>query len=285
MNEQKGNDITTEINPAYPPRKSGSVGNVDGKVIVVTGATGMVGRELTPLLITSGASVIAIGRNTDRLNKLGNITKQRLSSLTSAHPSFNGKPTASATEFGNTYAASRVADQLHPMLLDLENQDETILKFEEIINKFGKIDAVIHLVGGWTSGGVTGFEPEKLMDSLANQVIPVANLTTAILDHLVSSSGRFIAIGSNASQEPSGDNTLYASVKAATDAWVSGLASAFKGSGASATTILINAVLTESLASKHPDRDFTGWTPDHLLARKIVEVLEMEYTNGVRLAI
>jgi len=285
VNEQNGNESTKEINPAYPPRKSGSVGDVDGKVIVITGATGMVGRELTPLLITSGATVVAIGRNTDRLNKLGNATKQKLSSLTAAHPSFNGKPTITATEFGDTYAASRVADQLHPMLLDLANQNEAIGKFEEIINKFGKIDAVIHLVGGWESGGVIEFEPDKLMDSLKNQVLPVANLTTAIIDHLVSSSGKFIAIGSNASHEPSGDNTLYASVKAATDAWVSGLATAFKGSSASATTILINAVLTESLATKHPERDFTGWTPDHILARKIVEVLGMEYTNGVHLAI
>ena len=280
-----GSHLDQRRNPFYPPRLAGAVGDVDGKIIVVTGATGVVGRELVPLLITSGATVVAIGRDLDRLIRLTDGTRRRLSSLTATHPSFDGRPTGSASEFGELYAASRVSDQLHPVVLDLTEQDATVSAFDEISQRFGRIDAVIHLVGGWSNGGVLGFDPDKLQELFVNQLLPVANLTTAVVDHLVSSGGRFITVGSNASHAPSADNTLYASIKSAVDAWVSGLAAAFRDTDASATTLLINAVLTETFASKHPDRDFTGWTPDHLLARKLVEALGMQYTNGVHLVI
>ena len=225
-----------------------------GKVIIVTGATGPVGRALVPLLLASNATVVASSRSADRLGKLSRRCEEMV-----------GTPSIA----------------LETVVSDLRDQQAASLLVDGVLDSYGRVDAVFHLVGGWSSGGVTGFDPDTLSQMMSDQVLPVANMSTAALDALTASGGRFITVSTPAASDPQADNTLYASVKVACEAWVRGLAAAFTGSDASASMLLVSAVLTERFAAANPDRDFTGWTPDHLLARKLAETLGTNYINGI----
>jgi short-subunit dehydrogenase len=243
------------INPKiYPPRDLTPIAAANNKIIIVTGSTGPVGIELIPLLLASNATVIASSRSNDHLIKL----RSRITEILGSEPAL-----------------------LETVKTDLAAQEEACELVEKTIKHHGRVDAVIHLVGGWSAGGVTGFDEDTLAGMLTNQVLSIANMTTASIDQLVKSSGRFISISTPAVKNPQGDNTLYASIKAATESWTRGLADAFNGTDASASYLIVTAVLTEQIATKNPNKDFKGWVIDHQLARKLAKTLGASYINGI----
>jgi NADP-dependent 3-hydroxy acid dehydrogenase YdfG len=246
--------MTSNLSFLFPQRNLAPVPAAAGKVIIVTGATGPVGRELVPLLLASNATVIASSRSEQRLSKLRS---------------------RSAEILGSDLAL------LETVVADLRDQRAACDLVDGVLQRHGRVDAVFHLVGGWSAGGVTGFDTQALSEMLTNQVLPIANITTASLDPLVQSAGRFISISTPAAAKPQADNTLYASVKAASESWVRAMADAFNGTEASASFLIVSAVLTERFAATNPTKNFTGWVVDHHLARKLAETLGAHYINGI----
>ena len=97
--------------------------SVDDKIIVISGATGVLGSAMTAYLAEQGARVVALGRNPDKINAL--IAENK----------------------GNRH-------KVFPLIADVTNERDLERAKLELENEFGKIDVLVNLAGGNMAGAV-----------------------------------------------------------------------------------------------------------------------------------
>jgi nucleoside-diphosphate-sugar epimerase len=181
--------------------------------VVVTGASGIAGRAVCARLRDRGDTVIAVGTDAERL------------------------ATVDASE-------RRIAD--------LTNPDAVRALAASVADAHRRVDAVVHLVGGWRAGDsaeVDAWLRPRLVDALANVI-------AAFEGELAASEGR-LAIVSSTAVRP-GATSSYARAKADAEQLVLQLASRLAAADGAATVFAIGslgeegipaAVLAERLAA------------------------------------
>ncbi|WP_323095565.1 SDR family oxidoreductase [Intrasporangium sp. YIM S08009] len=179
------------------------------RVVVVTGATGGTGRATCVALVERGERVVAVGRDDASLASL-------------------------AAEVGSDLLTTRVCD-----LLD---GDAVRALAAEIVDSFGGVDALFHLVGGWRGGKLfTESTDEDWAWLSGNLVDTLRHTTLALHDTLVASGrGRVAIVSAAAASTPTAGNAAYAAAKAAAETWLASLADSFASAdvtpGSAATT-------------------------------------------------
>ena len=140
-----------------------------------------------------------------------------------------------------------------------------------LVERFGRVDGLLHLVGGWRGG--TPLHEADLADwDLLHDLLirTVQHTTRAFHDALAASpAGRFALVSAKQAQAPSNENAAYAAAKAAAEAWTLALADGFaKGEGsATANVVVVDAILTPADArAESPEKEFPGFTPAEHLA-------------------
>lgn len=142
---------------------------------------------------------------------------------------------------------------------------------EGLMERFGHVDGLVHLVGGWRGGQPLHEAPLEDWALLHDLLIrTVQHTTRAFHDALrASDHGRFVLVSAKQAQAPSNTNAAYAAAKAAAEAWTLALADGFAGSAATANIVVVDAILTPRMREQNPDQDFTGFTPAEHLAEAI----------------
>jgi NAD(P)-dependent dehydrogenase (short-subunit alcohol dehydrogenase family) len=140
-----------------------------------------------------------------------------------------------------------------------------------LVERFGRVDGLVHLVGGWRGGEPLHEAPladwELLHDLL---VRTVQHSTRAFHDQLAASGhGRFVLISAKQAQAPSNTNAAYAAAKAAAEAWTLAFADGFEPGGATANIVVIDALLTPRMREEDPGKEFPTFTPAEDLAEAI----------------
>jgi NAD(P)-dependent dehydrogenase (short-subunit alcohol dehydrogenase family) len=140
-----------------------------------------------------------------------------------------------------------------------------------LLERFGRVDGLLHLVGGWRGGTPLHEAPLADWDLLHDLLIrTVQHTTRAFHQALVAAEhGRFVLVSAKQAQAPSNSNAAYAAAKAAAEAWTLALADGFAGSGATANIIVVDAILTRRMREESPDGDFAGFTPTEHIAAAI----------------
>jgi len=226
--------------------------SLDGRVVVVPGAGGSLGPHVVRALAEAGAQVAATDVSDDRLEGL------------------------------------EVADK---RAVDLLDQAATKAWAEELETRFGHVDAVVHLVGGWRGGTPLHNAPLDDWEFLSNLLIrTVQHTSRAFYDALTRSGrGRFVIMSAKQAVAPTTDNAAYAASKAAAEAWVYALAHGFAadGSGATANVIAINALVTPEMRAAEPDKAFKTFTDAADIAEAIRFIVSDAGAkmNGQRLAL
>lgn len=158
---------------------------------------------------------------------------------------------------------------------------------EALVERFGQVDGLIHLVGGWRGGQPLHEAPladwELLHDLL---VRTVQHTTRAFHDQLAASEhGRFVLVSAKQAQAPSNANAAYAAAKAAAEAWTLAFADGFEPGGATANIVVIDALLTPSMRAESPGESFPTFTPAEQVAEAIAFLCSeaAEKMNGQRL--
>jgi NAD(P)-dependent dehydrogenase (short-subunit alcohol dehydrogenase family) len=156
-----------------------------------------------------------------------------------------------------------------------------------LVERFGRVDGLVHLVGGWRGGEPLHEAPladwELLHDLL---VRTVQHSTRAFHDQLAASEhGRFVLVSARQAQAPSNTNAAYAAAKAAAEAWTLAFADGFVSGGATANIIVIDALLTPRMREEDPGKEFPTFTPAEDLAEAIAFLCSDagEKMNGQRL--
>ncbi len=219
------------------------------KIVAISGAAGGLGPTVARAFFETGASLAVSGRSADKLDQL-------LDSL-GAPPD---RRLASAVDLGDPGAAQAWA--------------------EAVVGKFGHVDAVLHLVGGYKGG--TSVADISLSDWEDLQLMLVGttlNVVRAFAGTLKKGGGRFIGITSPKAQAPTAKSALYSMAKAASDTLVLALADELRGTGSTANLIVVDSIGSD------PQKPYGKSTPpDEIAAAMLFLCSDKAATiNGVRL--
>ncbi len=230
--------------------------NLTGAVVVVAGAGGGAGAAVVRHLAAAGATVVMADTSAERLDP---VAEQVAASGGAAH----GYP------------------------VDLLDESATTAWARSVVEKFGRVDGVVHLVGGWRGG--KGIVESDLDDwSVLSDLLirTVQHTTRAFHDVLrAARAGRFVLVSAAAASHPTAGNASYAAAKAAAEAWTLAVADSFRGSPAAATVLVVKALLTPAMREAKPQGKFSGFTDVEDLAAEIVALWEKPAAevNGARL--
>jgi NAD(P)-dependent dehydrogenase (short-subunit alcohol dehydrogenase family) len=204
------------------------------KVVLVTGANGGLGTHVTQAFLRTGATVAGTARKIQ------------------ASDFREGAFTAIPGELSRAEGARLVVQQL--------------------IDRFGRLDILVHTVGGF-AGGATVAETDdsvfqRMFDLNLNSLLYV--LRSAIPHLLKSGDGRVIAVGSRAAVDPGPGVGAYSASKAAMVSLMKTVAQEHKDAGLRANVVLPGTIDTAANRQAMPDADFSKWVRPDAIADLIV---------------
>lgn len=153
--------------------------------------------------------------------------------------------------------------------VDLLDEEATRAWCGSLLERFGRVDGLLHLVGGWRGGQPLHEEPLEDWALLHDLLIrTVQHTTRAFHDALLAGEGgRFVLVSAKQAQAPSNSNAAYAAAKAAAEAWTLALADGFEGTTATANIVVVDAILTPRMRDESPGEKFPTFTPaEHIAA-------------------
>jgi NAD(P)-dependent dehydrogenase (short-subunit alcohol dehydrogenase family) len=171
--------------------------------------------------------------------------------------------------------------------VDLLDEDATRAWCAALVERFGRVDGLVHLVGGWRGGEPLHEAPLGDWDFLQDLLVrTVQHTTRAFHDQIAASArGRFVLVSAKQAQAPTNTNAAYAAAKAAAEAWTLALADGFEPGGATANIVVVDAILTPRMREENPGKDFPAFTPAEDVAAAIAFLCSdaAKKMNGQRL--
>ncbi len=215
--------MTNEYGTAARGETPGPQGSLDGRIVLIAGATSASGEAVARALVVAGATVLAVGTRPEALDALA--------------------------------AAVPGVDTL---VCDLSDRSAVAELAMRIHLEFPRIDGLIHLVGGWRGGGGIAGQTDEDWAFLERSFETLRNTSRIFYDDLVGSpAGRLAIVSSTAVDRPSAGGANYAAAKAAADAWTRAIAQGFakQAPDAAAAIFVVKSLagLEEELATRVVD--------------------------------
>jgi NAD(P)-dependent dehydrogenase (short-subunit alcohol dehydrogenase family) len=203
---------------------------MDQQVVLITGAKGGLGTHVTQAFLEAGAQVLGSSRHIDDGAFL--------------HPRFAGIP-ADLTRAGD---ADRLA--------------------AAAIQRFHKIDVLVHVSGGFAGGSPIHETEEATWDAMLDLNLRAAvHILRAVIPPMRRERrGRIVAIGSRAGVEPAANIAAYSASKAALVSLVKTAALENRDAGITANVILPGTIDTEANRASDPGGDRSKWVSPARLA-------------------
>jgi NAD(P)-dependent dehydrogenase (short-subunit alcohol dehydrogenase family) len=232
--------------------------DLEGRVIAIAGAGGGLGPVVAKRLADAGTSLALA----DRHQEIADSVAQEL-----------GLPD----------------DRVDPRAVDLLDESQATDWAASTERKFGRVDGLLHLVGGYRGGEPIDSFDLADYELLHGLLVRTLQLTSRAFHAALTSSdhGRFVLVSSAAAQNPENTNAAYASTKAAAEAWTLALADSFSGTTATANIIVVNAIETPQMREESPGMQHPTFTPAEDLADAIAFVCSDSAArmNGQRLSL
>jgi NAD(P)-dependent dehydrogenase (short-subunit alcohol dehydrogenase family) len=215
--------------------------SLENRVAVITGATGGLGRVVARRLAEEGARLALVSSDSGRLEALGrelSLPEERW--------------LAAAADLTSSAGAKAAA--------------------EATLAKFGRIDILLHLVGGWTGGKTVLQTPVEEVGSMLQQHLwTTFHVAQAFVPHLVANGwGRIMAVSAPAATRPAAKGTPYAAGKAAQEALLLTLAQELAGSGVTANLLVVRAIDAQHRRDSERTAETAAWTTPEEVASAIV---------------
>lgn len=212
-----------------------------GKVALVAGGTGGLGRAVSLALLDAGARVVVTFRNPPELDAL-------------------------------KLAAGKNGDRLDGECADVTDETAVARLIDGIAATHGRLDALVNTVGGY-AGGARLWEMEtKTLDLMLalnlRSGYALSRAATRVM--LKQKSGAMVNIAAKAALDHPAGAAAYAASKAAALAMLDSLAQELKGTGVRANTVLPSIIDTEANRKSMPNADFAKWPKPEDIARVIL---------------
>ncbi len=212
-----------------------------GKVVLVTGGTGGLGTEVCLAFLRTNVS-LGITYHSDnslqRLNsKLGDLAKN-----------------------------------VFPIKKDLKKEEDVQYLISDLVKKFGKIDVLANVIGGYIAGKPVTEIDEKEWDEMMN-----LNLKTAFLlsKHILSQmikqgSGKVIHVAARPGLKGAGFDAAYVASKSGVIRLVESSSEEVKTKGINVNCVLPSIIDTEENRKAMPQANFTKWVKPSEIAKVIL---------------
>ncbi|GGJ40549.1 SDR family NAD(P)-dependent oxidoreductase [Paenarthrobacter histidinolovorans] len=230
--------------------------------IVVAGSTSAAGRAVVKSLARLGARIAAV-----------DVNEAGVGALAKEYP------------------------EVTPYVCNLADPAEVTALAQTIRADIGPVDGLIHLVGGWRGGdGIPG-QQDQDWDVLHTSVLTtLRNTSRAFYEDLESSDkGRLAIVSSVTASKPTAGGASYSAIKAASEAWVLGVADGFHqsqaghktapvGQKSAAVVFVVKALVDDAMREAAPHRAFPGYTDVQELAEHVTALFDAdaEGLNGTR---
>jgi NAD(P)-dependent dehydrogenase (short-subunit alcohol dehydrogenase family) len=211
--------------------------NFSNKVVLITGGTGALGRALVKKFITSGATTISSYRDEEEAEKL--------------------KSTNNKVELVN---------------LDITKEEQILKMISILVTKFGKIDILVNVIGGYLGGKNITELGENDWDTMMNLNLKSAFLISKhVIPNMKSSGngGKLVHISSRTGIKSDGYDSAYAASKAGLIRLVESMSQEFKGYDINVNCILPSIIDTEANRRAMPKADFSKWLLTEDLAKVV----------------
>ena len=196
-------------------------------VIIVTGASGALGRVVAETALARGARVAGID-----------------------YAAAKDQPTERRLELGG---------------VDLTDAAQATRAIDQVTAHFGRLDALINIAGGFAFETVADGDPGTWQRMYALNVMTALNASRAAIPHLVSSgAGRIVNVGAMGALQAGSGMGPYAASKAGVHRLTEALATELKGK-ITVNAVLPSIIDTAANRASMPKADFTKWvTPKEL---------------------
>ncbi len=204
---------------------------LDGKVVLISGATGALGSAVArDFARKTGARLALTGRSEQKLERL-------------------------ATEVG------LAAERIFTTPADVAQADGVRDLVEGIVARFGGVDVLLNTVGGWSGGKPLGDTPVEEWDRLlALNLRSAFLLSRAVLPLMLKSGwGRIVHVSSKTAVTPRARQAGYAVAKMGVITLTEVIAAEVKGTGVTANVILPSIIDTPANRDAMPKADPRKW--------------------------
>lgn len=207
------------------------------KVVLVTGANGGLGMAVTNALLDQGATVAGVSRK------------------------------IAQSDFP--------AERFVAIQSDITSVESAQKIVETLLSRFGRLDALVHLVGGFAGGSAVAETGQAIFQQMfeinLNAVFYVLRATLPALRK--QGSGRIVAIGSRAAVDPGPGVAAYSASKAAMVSLMRSVALENRDIGINANVILPGTMDTPANRKAMPNADISKWVRTQTIADLIVWLL------------
>ena len=216
--------------------------NFNEKIVLVTGGTGGLGREVTMAFLEAGATVIVTYRT--------------------------------AEEFAAVVSAAQKIGAAPPMGVSVDVTDApAVEKFmAEIVARHKRLDILVNTVGGY-AGGTNLWETDSRTYDKMMQLNLAAGfvLARAVVPQMIQQNrGWIVNIASKAAWDHAAGGALYAASKAAALAMMDSLAADVKPYNINVNSVLPSIIDTAANRAAMPQADFSKWPKPEEIARVIL---------------
>ena len=205
---------------------------MEGKIIVVTGASGALGKVVVATALARGARVAAID-----------------------HAASTMKATPDRIELGG---------------VDLTDASEAKKAIDAAASHFGKLDALVNIAGGFAFETTAEGDPKTWQRMYALNVLTALNASRSAIPHLsASGAGRIINVGAMGALQAGAGMGAYAASKAGVHRLTEALAAEWKGK-ITVNAVLPSTIDTAANRASMPNADFAKWVRPEELADVIL---------------
>ncbi|MGA2641371.1 MAG: SDR family oxidoreductase [Spirochaetia bacterium] len=205
-------------------------------VVAISGAAGGLGPTVARAFFETGASLALAGRSEEKLVRLLDLL---------------GVPTDRRLASG----------------VDLANAEAARSWAESVKARFGRVDVVLHLVGGYKGGASLSELSLSDWDELHGMLIGTTlSVVRAFAGMLKAGGARFISVTSPKAQAPTAKSALYSMAKAASDALVLALADELRGTGSTANLVVVDSIDFPETRGSEPRKPYGRSTPAEEIA-------------------
>jgi len=229
---------------------------VENRIAVITGATGGLGRVVAQHLAMSGARLVLVSSNADKLDLLRrdlNLPQERWLTV----------------------------------VADLSRTDAAQVVLNAALAKFGRVDLLLHFVGGWMGGKLIPLvSVEELSSMLQQHLWTTFYLAQIFGPHMTANSwGRIVVVSSPSAATPPANGLPYSVGKSAQEALILTLAEELRGTGVTANILRVRTIDTNHERERQPSAKTASWTTPEEIAATILFLCSDEAgtVNGARI--
>jgi NAD(P)-dependent dehydrogenase (short-subunit alcohol dehydrogenase family) len=205
---------------------------MDGKVVIVTGASGALGGVVAEIALARGARVAGIDHAPSRI-----------------------AASANRIELGG---------------VDLTDPVQAKTAIDAVVAHFGRLDALLNIAGGFAFEAVAEGDSKTWQRMYALNVLTALNASRSAIPHLAASpAGRIVNVGAIGALQAGGGMGPYAASKAGVHRLTEALAAEWKGR-ITVNAVLPSTIDTAANRSSMPKGDFAKWVTPQELAEVIL---------------